>query len=199
VLTQTSFAARTISRSRTVQSRLARVPSNPPNCFCSDANGLCLTAPACNREKRGGPGRSGSKYGRPACGGRRALRRFAIKDERRSRSLASSNHRVITSMVMAGAVLALFLDVSDLTAGRHLAVASNHTATAEGGEAEKSDETHAVLFAWSRSEGEGTCEHRRSPTTDQQPAYRHHRAIAYPSSYVFASGVAHKKSTDRRK
>jgi hypothetical protein len=54
-------------------------------------------------------------------------------------------HRVIAAMTVTHAASSFFLDVTHFTAGCHLAVASNDAAAGECGEAEKSNETHAVL------------------------------------------------------
>src|SRR5204862_5079317 len=52
---------------------------------------------------------------------------------------------VISSMTRAAAGFALFLDVSDFPAGRHLTIPADHAAASERGEAEKPNETHRVL------------------------------------------------------
>ena len=52
---------------------------------------------------------------------------------------------VIAAMAVTHAASAFFFDVTHFTAGCHLAVASNDAAAGECGEAEKSNETHAVL------------------------------------------------------
>jgi hypothetical protein len=54
-------------------------------------------------------------------------------------------HRVIAAMAVTHAASAFFLDITHFTARRHLAVASNDASAGECGEAEKSNETHAVL------------------------------------------------------
>jgi hypothetical protein len=56
-------------------------------------------------------------------------------------------------MLMAGASLALLLDVANLAAGRDLSIAPDDAATAEGCETKKSNETHAVLFAVAEKRG----------------------------------------------
>ena len=52
---------------------------------------------------------------------------------------------VISSMTLTTAGFALFLDVSDFPAGRHLAIPADYAAAAKRGEAEKPNETHRVL------------------------------------------------------
>jgi hypothetical protein len=54
-------------------------------------------------------------------------------------------HRVIAAVAVTHTASAFFFDVTHLSAGRHLAVAPNDAAAGECGEAEKSNETHAVL------------------------------------------------------
>jgi hypothetical protein len=49
---------------------------------------------------------------------------------------------VISSMTVAGARAALFLDVGDLAAGSHFAIPADNASASESGEAEKPDETH---------------------------------------------------------
>jgi hypothetical protein len=48
-------------------------------------------------------------------------------------------------MTVASTVFALFLHVSDFTAGGDFAVAADDAAAGEGDEAEKPNETHGVL------------------------------------------------------
>ena len=54
-------------------------------------------------------------------------------------------NRVVAAMAVAGAALSLLLDVSNFPAAGHFAVPANDAPTAEGGEAEKSNETHDAL------------------------------------------------------
>ena len=48
-------------------------------------------------------------------------------------------------MTLTAAGFALFLDVSDFPAGRHLAIPADHAAASERSEAEKPNETHRIL------------------------------------------------------
>src|SRR5262247_2748829 len=48
-------------------------------------------------------------------------------------------------MTLADAGFAFFLNVSNFTTGRHLAIPADYAAAAERGEAEKPNETHRVL------------------------------------------------------
>jgi hypothetical protein len=70
-------------------------------------------------------------------------------------------------MLVAHAILAFLFDVANLAAGRHLAIAPDDTATTKSRETEKSNETHAVLFAFPGSEavGASACDHRRTSTS----------------------------------
>lgn len=52
---------------------------------------------------------------------------------------------MVASVLMTAAGMALFLNVCDLAAGGHLAIAANDAATRESGEAEKPNETHHAL------------------------------------------------------
>jgi hypothetical protein len=62
-----------------------------------------------------------------------------------SGSEPSAGNRVVATMTVASTVFALFLHVVDFAARGHFAVAADDTAAAEGGEAEKPNDTHTVL------------------------------------------------------
>jgi len=60
----------------------------------------------------------------------------------RNDSKTIRGNRVISTMTVASAALALLLDVGDFAAGGHFAIPADHTPTSECGEAEKPNETH---------------------------------------------------------
>ena len=68
-------------------------------------------------------------------------------------------------MTLTAAGFALFLDVSDFPAGRHLAIPADHAAASESGEAEKPNETHRVL----RPDGEQYTYRDNSPVFAASP------------------------------
>jgi hypothetical protein len=49
---------------------------------------------------------------------------------------------MVAPMAVTAAGFALFLDVTDFAAGRHLAIAADHTAARKRGEPEKSNKAH---------------------------------------------------------
>src|SRR3954469_5869330 len=69
--------------------------------------------------------------------------RFAGEGHRRGGTQTIGRNRVVAAMAVATAALALFLDVGQLTAGRHFAIAADNAAACEIGEAEEANETHS--------------------------------------------------------
>src|SRR5581483_4192989 len=84
-----------------------------------------------------------------------ALRRFGREDDRIDRGEALGSNRVIAPVAVTAAGFPFFLDVCDLAARRHLAVAADHAAARERREAEKPNQTHHRL----RFEFSNMCAH----------------------------------------
>jgi hypothetical protein len=54
---------------------------------------------------------------------------------------------MVTAMAVTAAGFALFLDVADFAAGRHLSIAADDAAARQGGEPEKSNKAHDVSMS----------------------------------------------------
>ena len=80
----------------------------------------------------------------------RGLRRFGRQRKADSRHEAVGGYRVVAPMPVTPAGFALFFDVTDFAAGRHLALAADHAAARQRSEPEKSHKAHNRPLSFDR-------------------------------------------------